>query len=245
MMDDNDAGVVESEEMEYSMNMPLKIDSLYNVVTCIECGIGLSFEWIVSHLKDNHGIKAQMMDVMRHLDMMRPSMKFSEAKEWIKSTWVAKAMENVPVRRGFACNLCQHCTKDMTTMRVHFSNIHRGLKPSDNSQGCTVQMPFKGELRKYIQMDEFEDEMMRGDDDDDGDGGDIEGWNRTLEQEFEESIGRIDISDNKEDDDLRLMGVFIAKMRWDLAVKGMDRKALIEMAAAPIVKDRLHKIILG
>ena len=40
------------------------------------------------------------------------------------------------------------------------------------------------------------------------------------------------------------MGAFIAKTRWDLMVKGEDRKALIEMAAAPGVKERLHKIIL-
>ena len=240
MIDDNDIGVIEMDEMERSIDMPLKIDSLYNMVTCDECGIGLPFEWILSHLKENHGIKTQMADVMRYLNMFRPSMTLQEAKEWIKSTWVAKAVQNMPVRSGFACNLCQHCTGDMKPMRVHFSNQHRGLKASKNSQRCTIQMPFRAELRKYIQVDEFEDEMMQIDDDED----DVEGWNQTLEQEFEESIGRIDISDNNGKDDLRLMGLFVAKTRWDLAVKDMDRKALIERAAAPTIKDRLHKIIL-
>jgi Orsellinic acid/F9775 biosynthesis cluster protein D len=238
MVNDNDADV-EMEEGECSINMPLMIDSLYNVIVCEECGIGLPFEWAVSHLKENHGIKVEIVDVMRHLDLMRPSMTLKEAKEWIKNVWMGKAMQNVPIHQGFACNHCQYCTRDMKLMRKHFSNEHRGLKASENSQECTIQMPFRAELRKYIQVDEFDNEMMREDDEDDE-----EGWNKTLEEEFEESIGRINISKNNEHDDLRLMGAFIARTRWDIAVKDMDRKTLIEMAAAPSIKDKLHKIIL-
>src|SRR5215471_5328974 len=241
MIDGND-GTVEVEEMECSVKMPLKIDSLYNVVTCDDCGFGLPFEWILGHLKENHGIKTQYVDMMRYLNMTRPSMTLKEAKEWIKSTWIAKAMENVPVQQGWACNICQHSTRDMDTMRVHFSNHHRGLKTSKNCQECMVQMPFRADLRKYIQVDEYDDETMR--DDGGEDRGDMEGWNNSLQEEFEESIGRIDISANNESDNLRLMGAFIAKTQWDLAVKDTDRKALIELAAAPITRDRLNKIIL-
>jgi hypothetical protein len=89
MMNDNDIEVIQMDEMEHSIDMPLKIDSLYNAVTCDECGIGLPYEWIVNHLKENHGIKTQMIDVMRYLNMISPSMKLQEAKEWIKSTWMA------------------------------------------------------------------------------------------------------------------------------------------------------------
>ena len=74
--------------------------------------------------------------------------------------------------------------------------------------------------------------------------GDDEGWNKTLEDEFEESLGRISISGDNTHDNLRLMGAFIAKTRWDLMVKDEDRKTLIEMTAAPGFKERLHKIIL-
>jgi len=149
---------------------------------------------------------------------------------------MAKAMQNVPVRRGYACNICQHCTSDKKTMRVHFSNKHQGLKASENSQECTVQMPFRAELRKYIQVDEYEDEMMREEEE--------EGWNKTLEEEFEESIGRISISGTTQSDDLRLMGAFIVRIRWDLAVKDLDKGMLIQSTIAPTVKDKLHKIIL-
>src|SRR5213078_2199664 len=208
-VNDNDIDV-EMKEGECSIKMPLMIDSLYNVIVCEECGIGLPFEWTVGHLKENHGIKVEIVDVMRYLDMMRPSIMLKEAKEWIKNMWMAKAVQNVPVRRGYACNECQHCTSKMKFMREHFTNNHRGLKASENSQECAIQMPFKGGLQKYIQVDEFD-----------------------------ESIGRINISKNNEHEDLRLMGAFIARIRWDLAVKDMDRKTLIEMAAAPSVKDKL------
>jgi hypothetical protein len=115
MIEGDDASVIVMEDMEDSIEMPLKIDALYNMMTCDDCGIRLPFEWILSHLKENHGIKMRMMDVMRCLDMMRPSMRLREAKEWIKSTWVAKAVQNVPVRPGLACNLCEHCTSTSVT----------------------------------------------------------------------------------------------------------------------------------
>ena len=67
------------EEVERSVNMPISIDSLYNVIVCDECGIGLPFEWITSHLKDNHGIKTEIADVMKYLNMTKPSMTLKEA----------------------------------------------------------------------------------------------------------------------------------------------------------------------
>src|SRR5579864_8046974 len=187
--------IVENEEMaidaemreaEYSGDMPLTIDQLYNLIVCDDCGIGLPFEWTVSHLKENHGIKVQIGEVMKYLDITKPSMTLTEAKEWIKSIWVATAVKNVPVEPGHVCTQCQYCAIDMKTMRVHFSNKHRGLKMSENSQECAIQMPFRGELRKYIQVDEFDDGMMGEEEEDGGD----EGWNKTLEEEFEESLGR-------------------------------------------------------
>ena len=137
---------------------------------------------------------------------MKPSMLLKEAKEWIRSVWVVKAAANVPVHRGLACNECHHCTSNMKFMRKHFSNNHRGLKASENSQECTVQMPFRAELRKYIQVDEFDNEMMREDNDDDG-----EEWNKALEEEFDETIGRISISGTNEHERSPIDGRFYSK----------------------------------
>ena len=71
------------------------------------------------------------------------------------------------IYEGFACNHCQYSTKSMKLMRKHFSNEYRGLKTSENSQEYTIQMSFKIELRKYIQVNEFDNEMMREDDEND------------------------------------------------------------------------------
>ena len=67
---------------------------------------------------------------------------------------------------------------------------------------------------------------------------------KRFEKEFEKNIKQINISKNNEHDDLRLMKVFIAKIKWNIAVKDMNRKTLIEMTAIPSIKDKLHKIIL-
>ena len=69
-------------------------------------------------------------------------------------------------------------------------------------------MPFKSELRKFIQVDEFDDEMIREEENDDD-----KGWNKMLEKEFEESIERISISGTNEHEDLRLMNAFIVRIR--------------------------------
>src|SRR5437762_10953610 len=108
--------------------------------------------------------------MMKYLNIMKPSMTLTEVMEWIKSIWVAMAMKNVPVQPGYVCTQCQYCAIDMKMMQVHFSNEHRGLQASVNSQKGTIQMPFKAGLQKYIQVDEFDDGMMREEEDDDDEG---------------------------------------------------------------------------
>ena len=80
MINDNDDDA-EMEEEEHSIKIPITIDSLYNVIICEECGIGFPFEWIVSHLKENHGIKTQIVDIMRYLNMMKLSITLKEVKK--------------------------------------------------------------------------------------------------------------------------------------------------------------------
>src|SRR6266496_4617278 len=109
MVIDNEIDV-DMREVEHSVDMPIMIDQLYNLVVCEDCGIALPFEWIVGHLKENHGIKKQIVDVMRFLNMMKPSMTLNEADAWIKSVSAIKAVQNIPVRKGFVCNQCRHCT---------------------------------------------------------------------------------------------------------------------------------------
>ena len=112
----DDPGTV-MEDVEQSINVPIALDELYNLIICKGCGIAIPFDWIVSHLRENHGIKTHTAEVMRFLNMTRPSMTSTEADNWIRSTWVGRAVQNIPVIDGYGCNICQHSVRKMKAMR--------------------------------------------------------------------------------------------------------------------------------
>src|SRR5947207_5501024 len=62
---------IDMRKVKYSIDILIMIDHLYNLIVYEDCGIVLSFEWIVAHLKENHGIKKEIVDIMRFLNMMR------------------------------------------------------------------------------------------------------------------------------------------------------------------------------
>src|SRR6266496_2090669 len=134
------------DDVEQSINVPIAIDELYNLIICKGCGVAILFNWIVSHLREKHGIKTHTAEVMRFLNMMRPSMTSTEADNWIKSTWVARAIQNIPLRDGYSCSICQHSGCKMKGMRNHFTDAHRGMKASKNVTKCKVQQVFTGGL---------------------------------------------------------------------------------------------------
>ena len=232
-IDDGDSAI--EMDVEWSINLPIAIDESYNLIVCKGCGVAIPFDWIVSHLQELHGTKTDFVEVMRFLNMMRPSMTSTEARDWITGIWVARAVQNIAVTDGYGCNICQYSGRKMKAMRNHFTNAHGGMKASKNVTRCKVQLLFNGRLKKYIQIEE--DEGMEMDVDGDSD------WRKALELEFEEIAGNNGPGSNAHDD-LRLMDIFIAKTRWDLCVKGMDIEELVRLVATPKKNDALHKIIL-
>ena len=72
-----------------------------------------------------------------------------------------KMIENISMRQEYTCNLCQYYISDKKSMRVYFSNKHQELKTLENNQECIIQMSFRSKLQKYIQVNEYENEMMR------------------------------------------------------------------------------------
>ena len=143
------------------------------------------------------------------------------------------------MQQEFACNQCQYYTSNIKFIQKHFNNKYHELKTSENSQEYIIQMSFKIKLWKYIQVNEFDNEIMREDDENDN-----KEWNKMLEKEFEKSIEWINISKNNEYDNLRLMSAFIIRIKWNIAIKDMNRTILIEMIITSSIKDKLHKIIL-
>ena len=83
---------------------------------------------------------------------------------------MSKNMQNMPMHQGFTYNHYQHCTRNMKSICKHFSNKYHELKTSENNQEYIIQMSFKAKLRKYIQVNEFDNEMMREDDENDDEG---------------------------------------------------------------------------
>ena len=87
-------------------------------------------------------------------------------------------------------------------------------------------------------MNEFDDEMIREKENDDN-----KEWNKTLEKKFEKSIKWINILEMNEHEDFRLMSAFITRIKWDLAMKDMNKKIFIQLTITSIIKNKLYKII--
>jgi len=235
VMDLGDSSI-EINLLEQPINPPIYIDELYNLIVCKDCGIGIPLDWILSHLKDSHGIIMTMEQIRMFLSMENRCMTMSEAKDWMSNVWIMKPVQNIPIIPGYICNECQYSAEDLRVMRNHFSKKHKGIKASKYMKECKVQMVFKGPLHKYVQIEENDEMEME-----------LEGnseWKMALKLEFEgRKIGNND-SISIEHEDVRLMGAFIAKTRWDLCVKGMNMQELVQLAAAPKIKDKLREIIV-
>jgi len=56
---DLEVDTMDLEVGQRSIEMPIYIDRLYNLIVCKDCAVGLPYDWIPAHLKDHHGIKAR------------------------------------------------------------------------------------------------------------------------------------------------------------------------------------------
>jgi len=228
----------EIEPVQVSQSqLPISLDSTYNLLVCSDCCIGIPFEWISAHFKENHGLKTNGEKVMEYLDLEIPPMAVQEIEDWLSETWIIpKAIEGIPVQQGLSCERCYYCAGNRNVMKNHFSSGHQGSKWSDWTKECNVQKPFKGQLNKWIQVEDGKELDMESDQEED--------WKSVLKEDFKRKIQKQVNLDDSEHMDLRLMGTFIAKIRWDLAIKDVDGKRLSELVGVPTTKDNLHKVLL-
>ena len=181
------------------------IDEVYNLAVCKDCEIGVPFESIPAHLKENHGIKVSLEQVRMHLDLENDTMMIDEAEDWIKSMWVGKAVKHISIIEGHKCNECQYSAVQLGVMRNHFSKKHRGFKMSESVEECKIQLVFKGGLQKYIQVEDDKDIEI--------DCNSESEWETTIAREFEESMANVKVRRVNGHRNLCLMNVFIAKTR--------------------------------
>ena len=134
-------------DLDVNVNdMPISFDDVYNLIVCKDCGFGVPLEWIPSHFRENHGIKRTSAQAMAFLDLERDAMTFEEAKDWISSVWIGRAVLNIPIIRGYKCNVCQYSAATMKVMTNHFCKKHKGMKAQEHHDKCKVQLVFKGGL---------------------------------------------------------------------------------------------------
>ena len=106
------------------------------------------------------------------------------------------------MQNGIACNECQYSAVDKRVMKKHFIK-HERLKASKNVTECNVQLIFKGDLQKYIQIEDEESKEMNNDEGNE--------FHKTLGLKIEVIARKRNTSESNDQEDLRLMTTFIAK----------------------------------
>jgi len=198
--------------------------------------VGLPLEWILGHLKDNHGIHTTLENVFDYLNIQIPSKSFLEVQEWLTTTQILnKAIDGIPIDDGFYCNICNYSSKVLKVLKNHFNSYHYNEKWSNWTEECKVQRPVKGQFHKYVQVRTKENLDSESHE---------RNWMSTLKDDFNKVLNIDRDGEREELTDLRLMDAFIAKTRWDLAFSDVNGKTLIDLAAIPTVKDGLYKILV-
>ena len=121
-------------------------------------------------------------------------------------------------------------------MRSHCSLEHKGLNTFPQSTSCKVQKIFKGQLEKCLKILEPLEELQEED------------WKKTLNQDFQSTLGLKVQRDTQEEEkgfNPRLINAFYFRIRWDLAVKDVERIELAEMTRIPVHGSKLYKIVLA
>ena len=73
------------DDGDHAIDMSICIDEIYDLIVCKDCGIGVSFERVSSHLSGNHGIKVTLKQMMTQLNLESETMMIAQAEDWIKN----------------------------------------------------------------------------------------------------------------------------------------------------------------
>ena len=109
---DSSVDVMDLEDGDHAIDMPICIDETYDLIVCKDCGIGVSFERVPSHLSGNHGIKVTLKQVMTQLNLESETMTIAQAEDWIKNVWMRRGVQNIPIIKRRRCNECQYSATD-------------------------------------------------------------------------------------------------------------------------------------
>jgi hypothetical protein len=145
--------------------------------------------------------------------------------------WASRAVLNIPIINGYKCNECRYSAATIKVMVNHFGKKHQGLRASQYSEICKVQLVFKARLNKYIQAEENEE--LQADFKNNSE------WKIAIDSEFEETMTNVKVSEGNGNGNLHLMNVFIAKTHWDVMVEGRGIKGIVAIAGFPMINSGL------
>ena len=119
-------------------------------------------------------------------------------------------------------------------IRDHFGRRHRGKKVSAESEKCSVQLMFRGKLRKYMSVTyiEAKEDTLRNPTFSDA---------LALEDDEEE----VEVPVTKRHKSLRKCSAFVARSRWDIWIENEDVERLRNLASLPQPKDPLMRLVKG
>lgn len=68
---------------------------------------------------------------------------------------LASPIDGIPIKRGYRCLICQHCTQVWGSMTDHFRRQHRGQEvKKQTEENVKMQLLFGGRLRKWFSIKE-------------------------------------------------------------------------------------------
>ena len=184
-------------------HLPLALNQVHNLLTCTECHIGLPFDWVPAHMKDNHGLKCDQVRILLQLDIVERTMNSMEAKDWLNENKVlANPVYGIPVIDGYGCSGCSYSARKSKVIYNHISDNHEDTVVRPKALEHKVQKVFSSHLKEYIRIIDGGDEQ------------EIPDWQDKLSTEFNQMMANLNTTMPTEGLDLRLMNTFIAKIRY-------------------------------
>ena len=195
----------ETRTVDRQLEIPLVHDSTFNLLVCSECNVAIPHDWVVAHLKDNHGISKGYEDINAFLELEEHCVTSVEAKAWLDSMWILpKPIVHVPIISGHRCLRCNYCCHGRAVLKKHFQRSHPGISWKENHERCLAQQPFKGQLSKYLLVPSNNASEILNDEPE---------WKIALEQDFWDTTEYQAQLHDKDGGNTRVLSAFIAKTR--------------------------------
>jgi len=148
-----------------------KIECMFNrvmnLIICRCCDLAIPVEYIQAHFRGKHGINC--LEELVNSIILNYQPRIVAAVEEFKNTILELDLlvNGIPIKRGFRCLICRHCTRLKDSMTRHFRTIHEGENIKEQTEGnIEIQLLFGGRFRKWFPIKEPGAESMKEQNDD-------------------------------------------------------------------------------